>query len=79
VLLMMDRVLGRFAGHQRCPQDLALSANVAFFRIAAERLFLSLRSVETGIFFPFLVPVARRNEPCLDFLMWMGARFFLTE
>jgi hypothetical protein len=26
------------------------------------------------MFLPFLVPVALRRLPCLDFLMWMGER-----
>lgn len=57
--------------HQRCPHFLALRAKFAFFRIAGERDLLSRRSVETGMFLPFLVFVALRREPCFEGLMWI--------
>lgn len=48
---------------------LAFIAKVARFRVLGFFDFLSLRSLETGIFFPFLVPVDFRSLPRLAFLM----------
>lgn len=48
---------------------LALRANVARLRVLGSLDFFILRSLDTGIFLPFLVPVDFRSLPRLDFLM----------
>src|SRR5215471_348430 len=60
------------------PHFRALSAKLAFLRIAGDLLFLRRRRVLTGMFLPFLVPVAFLRLPCFDFLILMGARPFLA-
>lgn len=50
---------------------LALRANCAFLRIAGLPDLAARRSLDTGIFWPFLAFRAERREPCLDFLILM--------
>src|SRR5262252_3695815 len=51
----------------------AFSAKLARLRVVGFLLRLSRRSVETGIFLPFLVPVCFRSAPFLSF-SFMGLR-----
>src|SRR5215831_13619324 len=52
----------------------AFNAKLARLRVVGFLLFFNRRSVETGIFLPFLVPVDRRSLPRFAFLILMGAR-----
>src|SRR5215831_3018992 len=55
------------------PHLRALMAKLAFFFMAGEPDFFRRCSVDMGMFLPFLVFVAARRLPCLDFLILIGA------
>src|SRR5215471_13906512 len=63
------RGIDRYLLHLR-----ALSANVAWRRVAALLLRLRRRSLLTGMGRPFFTPALRRRRPLWDFLMRMGER-----
>src|SRR5215831_3174964 len=55
------------------PHLRALIAKLAFFFMAGDPDFFRRCNVDIGMFLPFLVLVAARSDPCLDFLILIGA------